>query len=195
MTKMLSVKTAERRHVPAATSIQIYSISPPTVVYLLALSFLYNNHYSFFLSKIEKENKITRNNFFFFSFEIDRAKKSRVEKMIWNLSVERGATRYRLVFVARKECRRGSRVVGLWKWMRFYARRRHVPRYRLPLSSNLLSGCSLRPVIYPPPISTSASRTRLEILPRLRLGLVQGAAGGDLLSTFFEKQRERGNTW
>lgn len=32
MTKMLSVKTAERRHVPAATSIQIYSISPPTVV-------------------------------------------------------------------------------------------------------------------------------------------------------------------
>lgn len=63
---MLSVKTAERRHVPAATSIQIYSISPPTVVYLLVLSFLYNNHYSFFLSKIEKENKITRNNFFFF---------------------------------------------------------------------------------------------------------------------------------
>lgn len=66
MTKMLSVKTAERRHVPAATSIQIYSISHRSLLPPLRSSLfpMYNSHYISFSRRWKKggkKNKIIGN--------------------------------------------------------------------------------------------------------------------------------------
>lgn len=127
MTKMLSVKTAERRHVPAATSIQIYSISHRSLLPPLRSSLfpMYNSHYISFSRRWKKggKNKIklleTIKATVF--VRVDRKNDGKiVARRGFEICRRREAYRYRDAWYSSQECR-GSRVVGLWKWMRFSA--------------------------------------------------------------------------